>query len=59
MKKLHEIEYPSMRYVIADNVICGYCGLNGLVTKGREDCPHCRTYGMLIWANREKQEVEI
>ena len=59
MKKLHDIEYPDRKYTIADNVRCCYCGLTGLVTKGREDCPNCKNNGFFAWIDANKPEVDI
>jgi hypothetical protein len=42
-----------------DNVKCCNCNFNGLVEKGRNNCPKCKKNGCLAWKENQPQEVEI
>jgi DnaJ-class molecular chaperone len=52
-------EHPSKTFTIADHVQCTNCEAKGLVTRGREDCPNCKSIGSLAWVDPDNPEVEI
>lgn len=53
-------EIPDKNYSrIVDHVICMNCNSEGLITKGRSNCPTCKKEGTLSWYDENKQEIEI